>query len=208
VDVTREWLRRGRQVAVICAERGRSLGDLQPWAEDGRLTLHPIISAEKLRFTHHPGGNVWQPTTDLIAGLSPDVVHVHNIHGAIPAIHAASRASAPVILTALDFGLLCFNSYLYDGTSTPCTEVFSPAACSACRFREIHGPARWLGRGLPRPVTHAIWPDFGRLEQARLAPQLHASMKHALESVDRFIAPSPIMAERLAAAGVPESRIA
>ena len=207
VDVTREWLRRGRQVAVICAERDRPLGDLRPYAEDGALTLHPIISAEKVRFTHHPGGNVWQPTTNLIAEFSPDVIHVHNIHGAIPAIHAVSRASAPVILTALDFGLLCFNFYLYDGTNTPCGEVFSPGACAVCRRRDIRGAARWLGGALPRALTHAIWPDFVRLDQSKLAPQLHASMKHAMTSVDRFIAPSTIMAERLAAAGVPETRI-
>ena len=45
--------------------------------------------------------------------IQPDLVHIHNIQGMLSAVAAAIEVGAPTILTALDFGLLCFNFCLY-----------------------------------------------------------------------------------------------
>lgn len=207
IDVAREWLRRGREVAVICGRRERSLGDLEVFAAAERLTIHPIAEPEQLRFTHHPDASVASSARRVIETFEPDVIHAHNLHGHLSAIDAAIASPAPVILTALDFGLLCFNFYLFDGTTAPCAGPESASRCAACVGRTIRGPAAWLGPLLPRPVTRRLWPRFVRLDQMKQAAVLHGHMRRILLGCDRIVAPSPIMAERLRAYGAREEQV-
>jgi len=207
VDTARGWLRRGRRVAVLCAARPRSLADLQADVDEGRLTLHPFGSPDQIRFTHHPDDGLRRMAAGLIADFKPDVIHGHNTHGFVSALHAAIESPVPVVLTALDFGLLCFNFYLYRGAPTPCPGPVSSRACAECVLRTIHGPARWLGLTLPKRITRKLWPRWVRLDEAKSAAELHVSMRHILRHADAIIAPSPIMADKLREFGVPASRL-
>ncbi len=235
IDMAHEWLRRGRSIAVLCAQRQRALGDLQPFVDCGQLKLIPVASEEQVRFTHHAHEDVHRLAARAIEEFQPQVIHAHNIHGMLSAVRAgiewarfcrgrvAARAVArgplapPVILTALDFGLLCFNFYLNparqcgagpgtrvpgsdhlnDSTPRPCDGPASAEACARCVRHTIHGPARWLGPILPRSMTRRIWPRFVRLDQTKSAPELHAGMHAVLGALDAIIAPSPIMAGKL-----------
>ncbi len=214
VDVVREWLARGRAVAVLCARRERSLGDLELFARSGLLRLHEIATPEQVRFTHHFHPPVYERARAAIDDFLPQVVHAHNTQGLLAALRAAldwrdGLAGPPnlcrVLLTALDFGLLCFNHYLYDRSPRPCPGPESPRHCARCVRRTIHGPLRWASGILPQPLTRRFWPDFVRLDQAQSAPALHEMMRRILRRLDVIVAPSPIMAETLAAAAGPQT---
>lgn len=219
IDVVREWLARGREVVVLCAERERSLHDLAPYVETGRLRLHEVGSPHQVRFTHHDHARVYERARAAMQAVSPEVIHIHNTQGMFAAIRAAldwrgdqtmersdveDPTGAPgrcrVLLTSLDFGLLCFNHYLYDQSEQPCGGPASPRQCARCVRRTIRGPARWAGWMLPRVLTRRWWPDFVRLDQAQCAAELHALMRGILRRLDVIIAPSPIMADQMRAA--------
>jgi glycosyltransferase involved in cell wall biosynthesis len=74
-------------------------------------------------------------------------------------------------------------------------------------MQETHGPARWLGRCLPRSITRKWWPTFVRLDQSKSTAELHRIMRCIRTSLDAVIAPSPILADRFRAFGTPEERI-
>jgi len=207
VDVVREWLRRGRTVKVLCSDQPRWLGDLEPWVEQRRLTIEGIVGPDQIRFTHHSDNDLYRQVSTIINAFRPDVIHVHNIHGMVSAVCAAVDSPMPVILTSLDFGLLCFNFYLYDGTIEPCEGPVSSAECARCVMQGTRGPARWLGHILPRVVTRKCWPDFVRLDQSKSAVELHRAMRHVRSSLDAVIAPSPIVADRCCSFDVPSERI-
>lgn len=207
VDVVREWLRRGRTVQVLCSGQPRWLGDLEAWVAQGRLSIEQMVDPGRTRFTHHSDSGLYAQVRETVRSFQPDIIHVHNIHGMMSAAHAAVDGRVPVILTALDFGLLCFNFYLYDGTIEPCDGPVSTGECARCVMQETRGPARWVGRFLPRSVTRRWWPTFVRLDQSKSAAGLHKVMRHVRMSLDAVIAPSPIVAERFSAFGTPEDRI-
>ena len=207
MDVAREWLGRGRRVMVACSGRQRSLGDLDKYVESGQLALREIVSSEQVRFTHHFHEEVGRLARAVIDQWRPDVIHVHNIHGLLAAVRAAIQSAAPVVLTALDFGLVCFNFYLYNRTPKPCAGPASAEVCAACIRRTIHGAGAVFGPVLPRAVTRRFWPRFVRLDQIQSAGELQAGMRRILRLLDAIVAPSPGLADRLARWGAPPSRM-
>jgi|GEM_PF-2385834 len=207
VDVVREWLRRGRQVTVLCSSCTRELGDLQPYIDEGQLTLHTVASFEQVRFTHHIHESVGRLAAKVIQDVHPDVIHVHNIHGMLAAVQAAIQSPSPVVFTALDFGLLCFNFYLNAGTPEPCEWPASSKSCADCVCRSLGGVAGVVGPRLSRAVTRRLWPRFAQLDQIQLASELQATMQNILRSLDVVIAPSPVMADQLGRCGVPRTCI-
>lgn len=198
IDVAREWLDRGRSLDVICIDRPRSLAPLQAHVESGQLVLHPLVSEDRARFTHHPSGDLCDAARSLIQTIEPDLIHVHNTQGMISAIEAAVDSGIPTVLTALDFGMICLNFCLFTGTAQICNGP-GPRKCAACIGRTIRGPAKHFGPILPRALTRRIWPRFVRLDQIKSAADLQERMQRILTSLDAIIAPSPGLAERLRA---------
>ncbi|MBP7933004.1 MAG: hypothetical protein KA354_00030 [Phycisphaerae bacterium] len=76
-----EWLRRGRQVAVVCTRRERQLGPLQNYADSGQLEIHAIATEEQVRFSHHRHAEVGAAATMVLRTFHPHGVHVHNFQG-------------------------------------------------------------------------------------------------------------------------------
>lgn len=207
IDVVREMLQRGRTVGVICADRHRSLGDLQEYADGGQLQLYPLIDHESTRFSHHSNETLYSSARSVIAAFQPDVMHIHNTQGMFSAIFAAVDAHVPTVMTVLDCGLLCFNFVLYSGGDEICAGPTSPETCRRCINRTIRGPAKHLWPILPRPVTRKVWPRFVRLDQIKTAPMLHSLMERARASLDAFIVATPKLGDRLHAYGTPQERI-
>lgn len=207
VNLAREWLARGRQVMVLCGQRNRRLGPLQEYADRGQLILRPIVTPEQIRFSHHSHPEVGRQTANLIRAFQPDVIHVHNFQGMLAGVQAAVDADRPVLMTALDFGLLCFNFCLYDGSTCPCAGPGSAKACVRCIRNTIRGPASWLGPILPRSITTKVWPRFVRLDQIQTVSVLQQSMQRVRAGVDLIVAPSPITYAKLAEFGVEDDRL-
>jgi len=208
INVAREWLSRGRRLAVLCSSQSRSLGDLQPYADRRQLTLHPIVTLEQVRFTHHFHDNVGSLTDRVVGEFRPEIVHVHNFQGMLSAVRSVVNSSLPVILTALDLGLLCLNFCLYDGTLTPCEGPSSPGACVKCIGRTLRGVAGRVGPMLPRFVTRRLWPRFVRLDQIKSINDLHAGMQHILRRLDLMVTLSPIVTLKLKEYGARANAIA
>lgn len=207
VDLTRAWLGRGRRVGVVCAAIPDELGDLTEDVAKGRLSFHPVASAGQLCFTHHPDEGVAGAMRRVLEEFRPEIIHVHNVHGHLSAIEEAICYPAPVMLTALDFGGICFNFHLDDGSNTPCTGPDSPEKCAACVARTLHGTAGRWGPRLPRSITRRLWPDFARLELIQAAGELQVRWREAITRIDAIITPSSIMAETCRRHGVPDSRL-
>lgn len=207
MTLAEEWLGRGRQVAVLCAHRQRRLGSLQAYADTGQLELHVVATEEHVRFSHHLHPEVGTAAAVVLRTFRPDVVHVHNFQGLLSAVRAAVDGPAPVVLTALDYGLMCFNFCLYDGTSTPCAGPESPGKCAACIRRTLRRPARLWSHILPRWLTRRLWPRFVRMDQVKAAAELQAGMRALPAGVRAIIAPSPHLAAKLAEFGGTPERI-
>ena len=73
--------------------------------------------------------------------------------------------------------------------------------------RGIRGPAGYFGKVLPRSITRRLWPRFVRLDQVKSVDEIHRLMQRITAGVDRFIAPSPGMADILVDAGVPAGHV-
>jgi glycosyltransferase involved in cell wall biosynthesis len=127
--------------------------------------------------------------SDEIATYRPDVVHVHNTWFALSssAIAAAGASDAPVVMTIHNYRLGCIGADLFrDG-----------AICTAC-----------VGRSPARGVLHGCYRG-SRLQSALHATEVAVTRARRVldRSVDRFVAPSRFMADRLLDIGVPGDRL-
>lgn len=209
VDVVREWLRRGRRVHVLTSTRPRELADLATPLACGDLKLHLVASAEHVRFTHVPFGDVYDAARRELDAIEPDVIHVHNTQGMLSAVRAAlDAAEAPTILTALDFGLICLNHCLVDGTPDPCSGPESPRKCRRCLARGgLRGIPGLAARLMPWVLTRRIWPRYVRLEHYKTADGCLDLMRSILRDLDGIVAPSPSLARKLIEYGAPPERV-
>lgn len=124
-----------------------------------------------------------------IADFEPDVVHVHNTWFALSssAVLAAAASGTPVVMTLHNYRLGCLSADLFrDG-----------AVCTAC-----------VGRSPWRGVAHGCYRD-SRLQSALQATEVAVTRTRGIldRSVQRFIAPSQFMADRLIEIGVPGERL-
>ncbi len=128
--------------------------------------------------------------TGLIDRFHPDVVHVHNYLATLsPSVFfAAKRRKIPVVFTLHNYRLLCANAQLFrDGR--PCEECidqrsFLPGAYHAC-YRNSRSGSAILGGSMA----------------------LHAALGTWQQKVDRYIALTAFVAEKMAGLRVPVDRI-
>ncbi len=123
-----------------------------------------------------------------VEAIRPDVVHVHNTWFALSssAISAAASTGVPVVLTLHNFRIGCVGTDLFrDG-----------AVCTAC-----------VGRSPLPGVVHGCYRG-SRVLSALQATEIVVTRRRDVlnTSVDRFVAPSQFMADRLADMGVPGDR--
>ena len=120
--------------------------------------------------------------------VRPDVVHIHNTWFALSssAISAAASTGVPVVLTLHNFRIGCVGTDLFrDG-----------AVCTAC-----------VGRSPLPGVVHRCYRG-SRVLSALQAAEIVVTRRRGVfdTSVDRFVAPSQFMADRLADMGIPGDR--
>jgi len=125
---------------------------------------------------------------DLIAHARPSMVHVQHLHHHLSpsVLVAAKRAGVPVVWTVHDYELICPQGHLFDGT----------AVCEACRGHRYHQAIR--RRCKRGSLPHSI---------AAAAEQTVHAARGVWNLVDRFLAPSRFLADRLIDFGVPADRV-
>ncbi|BAN02527.1 glycosyltransferase [Ilumatobacter coccineus] len=129
-----------------------------------------------------------QAVAEVIDEFDPDVVHVHNTWFALSSsvFDAAAEANRPVVMTIHNYRLGCLSVDLFRGSSV----------CTAC-----------VGRSPLRGVVHGCYRG-SRAQSAIAAVEVMSTRRRgALDAVDRFVAPSAFMADRLVEIGVPADRL-
>lgn len=124
---------------------------------------------------------------EMLRRVRPDVVHLHNPYPLISptVIDESRRAGAAVVATVNNFRLRCMNGYFFrDG------EV-----CTACEDRRV----QWPG------IVHACYRES--LAQSMVMAAALTRHRSSWSAVDRFLAVSPFVAERLQQWGVPPDRV-
>ncbi len=122
-----------------------------------------------------------------IERFEPDVVHVHNTWFAMSSSAIAAAAGVPVVMTLHNYRLGCITVDLFrDGR-----------VCTAC-----------VGRSPIRGVVHGCYRD-SRLQSAVQATEVVVTRRRGVldRAVDRFVAPSAFMADRLLDIGIPAERM-
>ena len=123
----------------------------------------------------------------LLEREQPDVVHLHNVYPLISpqVVRAAHAQGVPVVQTLHNYRHSCVNGLQFrnGGVCTDCdgTKLSLPAVRHGC-YRGSR--AQTVPMAIGRAVHRSTWTE-----------------------VDRFLALTPFMAERLALTGVPASRI-
>jgi glycosyltransferase involved in cell wall biosynthesis len=124
-----------------------------------------------------------------IADFRPDIVHVHNTWFALSSsvVAAAARTGTPTVMTLHNYRLGCLSADLFRGD----------AVCTAC-----------VGRPPLAGVVHGCFRN-SRILSAVAATEviLTRSRRVLSDNVDRFVAPSRFMADRLVDIGVPADRL-
>lgn len=124
-----------------------------------------------------------------IADFRPDIVHVHNTWFALSSsvVAAAGRVGVPTVMTVHNYRLGCLSSDLFRGD----------AVCTAC-----------VGRVPLAGVVHGCYRG-SRVLSAVAATEVTLTRSRRVfhDNVDRFVAPSRFMADRLVDIGVPAERL-
>jgi len=126
---------------------------------------------------------------DEISRVRPDVVHVHNTWFALSssAVKAAASCGVPVVMTVHNYRLGCLSADLFrDG-----------AVCTAC-----------VGHSPLAGVRHRCYRGSAALSAVQATEILVTRRRGILaDSVQRFVAPSQFMADRLVDIGLPIERL-
>jgi glycosyltransferase involved in cell wall biosynthesis len=138
-----------------------------------------------LTMAYRPGGG---GIARAIKEWSPSVVHFHNIWPQLTpsAMRIAKQSGAVVVLTAHNFRFACPGGTLLRSGAVhdDCIEGSS----LACALRDPRG-------ALSESLAYGV------------ALEVHRRFRFLARWVDAFVAPSAFMAEMLARAGLPESRV-
>ena len=118
---------------------------------------------------------------DLVSAFKPDVVHVHHFIGwGLDVLELFRKAGVPVVLTLHEFGAICSHYGQMLKVDGRLCDAASPAECSLC------------------------FPQFAAgkfFVRERI-------VKYLLDFADVFLSPSAFLAQRFAAWGLPDERIA
>lgn len=125
---------------------------------------------------------------ELCREWRPDVVHVHNTWFAQSSsvIEAAAKSDIPIVMTIHNYRLGCLGVDLFRGNSI----------CTAC-----------VGRSPIRGVIHGCYRDSRVLSAVAAFEITSTRRRSTLDLVNRFVAPSAFMGDRLIDIGVPSDRL-
>ena len=176
--------------------------EVVPFAVDEERTLPtpvrdrlPVAAGRgaRTRFGEAWAGT-WSPRayralTSVIEDVRPDVAHVHHVFErlTVSVLDALRRRGVPTVMTLHDYKPVCPNFRLFtDGA--PCTRCLSGRYAQVVRHRCLEG-SRW------RSVAAA-------------ADAYASRARGVYERVDRLVAPSAFLRDRVVEGGLPADRVA
>lgn len=124
-----------------------------------------------------------------IAEFKPDIVHVHNTWFALSSsvVAAAASTGTPTVMTVHNYRLGCLSADLFRGESV----------CTAC-----------VGRAPIPGIIHGCYRGSRPLSAIAAAEMMSTRRRNVLgANVDRFVAPSRFMGDRLIDIGIPADRL-
>ena len=149
-------------------------------------------SGSRTRFGEAWAGT-WSPRAyralvQVVDEVRPDVAHVHHVFErlTVSVLDALQRRGVPTVMTLHDYKPVCPNFRLFtDGA--PCTRCLSGRYVNVVRHRCLEG-SRW------RSVAAA-------------ADAYASRARGVYERVDRFLAPSAFLRDRVVEGGLPAERV-
>jgi glycosyltransferase involved in cell wall biosynthesis len=142
----------------------------------------------------------------------PDIVHfTYLLWGlSVNLPQVAKRHGVPSVVTLTDYGLLCHRGQMYNSQLTACKGPHPADVCAKC----IREPSRYDGDPLEvamrRILVHTL-AKFGGLGQIVTTKDValrEAEVRTALESVDRFLAPTEVFEKVFLEWGLPREKLA
>lgn len=124
----------------------------------------------------------------LLDEHQPDIAHLHNTWFSLSTsvIDAIADHGTPLAVTVHNYRSGCLNSTLFRGS----------AVCTAC-----------VGRAPLPGVLHGCYRDSRVLSAVAAAEVMWSRRRKVFDRVDRFVAPSRFMADRLVDIGLPPERL-
>jgi len=189
-------------VLVLTADLLRAAGhEVVPFAVAEERTLPtPVRSSlptaagtgARTRFTEAWAG-VWSPSAyralaRVVDEVRPDVAHVHHVFErlTLSVLDALQRRGVPTVMTLHDYKPVCPNFRLFT-EGAPCTRCLSGGYWQVVRHRCLEG-SRW------RSVAAAV-------------DSYAARARGVYDRVDRFVAPSAFLRDRVVEGGLPADRV-
>lgn len=166
----------------LLADAGHDVELLEFSNDRGRASAVDLVLAP-----HNPAAA--RRVRDAIDRFRPDVVHVHNTwFAASPAVMSAARATGtPTVATLHNYRAICAAATLRrDGAE--CTECVGRSSVPAVRHRCVNGS---LSQSL---IGAAV-------------VTLRRRAEHGGTLVDRYIAPTQVLADQIVAGGIPTERV-
>ncbi|HST97760.1 MAG TPA: glycosyltransferase [Geodermatophilus sp.] len=136
---------------------------------------------------------VWSPSAyralaRVVDEVRPDVAHVHHVFErlTLSVLDALQRRGVPTVMTLHDYKPVCPNFRLFT-EGAPCTRCLSGGYWQVVRHRCLEG-SRW------RSVAAAV-------------DSYAARARGVYDRVDRFVAPSAFLRDRVVEGGLPADRV-
>ena len=153
----------------------------------------------------HDDPRVYESLQALLRADRPDLVHVlSGYRMTAAAVHAAADLDIPVMLTAMDFWLICPRIILRRGSGELCRPPEDPMTCVTClatdwrRYRLPHH----LSLGLSSQLLGRLWrrpelrpPEIDSIHSAMM--QRGTSLQRAVSRVDTVVVASRFLADLL-----------
>jgi len=206
---------RGHELAVLHPERSgsRPRYTLEEVEENGLpiFLLHNPGDPRKDFTASYLDARVESCFDQLLERLQPDLVHftylLWGLSVRLPEV--ARRRGIPSVVTLTDYGLLCHRGQMFDWHLQRCFGPHPPEVCARC----IREPAPYdhppLKLGLVRAAVRALAlvPGQRRVVTAPDLVRRERAIAETFASVAAFVAPTRVLAEAFAGAGIPADKI-
>ncbi|MFK7918211.1 MAG: glycosyltransferase family 4 protein [Ilumatobacter sp.] len=143
-----------------------------------------ISALVKSRYNRNAAARAAQACTEF----QPDVAHIHNtwFTQSSSVIDAVADAGVASVMTIHNYRLGCLSADLFRGNDT----------CTSC-----------VGRSPIKGVFHGCYRGSRPLSAVMAVEVMSTRRRSTLDRIDRFVAPSAFMADRLIDIGLPSQRL-
>lgn len=214
-ELVRGLARGGHAVSVLHPDRSRARAryTLERVREEGVpiFLLHNPGDPAKRFAPSYRDAEVERVFAALLDEERPDLVHfTYLLWGLSLRLPELARARGiPSVATLTDYGLLCHRGQMFDAHLARCGGPHPPARCAHCirsPSAAEHAPLARFARRTGAEAL-ALLGGLGRVPVSADLARREDEVKRALGALARLIAPTHVLLEHFARAGVPRERL-